>query len=151
MEPFSLENRVDGLIEARIFRLPDLETADSYAMTLADLATRLSARHAPVLCADHRPVVIYRQEVADRLAALFAAMNSRLTRVAVVVSRSNATLAMQLERIVREAKYPSRRVFYEANEAAVFLAAAIAPAAAERSRSFLREWSARTTDSPSKS
>ena len=131
MEPFSLENRVDGLIEARIFRLPDLETADSYAMTLADLATRLSARHAPVLCADHRP--------------------SRLTRVAVVVSRSNATLAMQLERIVREAKYPSRRVFYEANEAAVFLAAAIAPAAAERSRSFLREWSARTTDSPSKS
>src|SRR5690349_10183911 len=93
MVPFSLENRVDGLIEARVFTLPDLAAADSYAQTLADVVAKV-VRHGPVLCADHRPVVIYRQEVADRLAKLFSLMNSKLTRVAVVVSRSNATLAM---------------------------------------------------------
>lgn len=153
--PFSLENRVDGLIEARVFTLPDLAAADHYSQTLADVSGKVVLRHGPVLCADHRPVVIYRQEVADRLATLFAAMNSRLTRVAVVVSRSNATLAMQLERIVREANYASRRVFYDADEAAAFLASALSPAAAERAKAFLGESAQgpaqRATGSPTKS
>jgi hypothetical protein len=151
MVPFSLENRVDGLIEARVFALPDLAAADSYSQTLADVSAKVVLRHGPVLCADHRPVVIYRQDVADRLATLFAAMNSRLTRVAVVVSRSNATLAMQLERIVREANYASRRVFYEANDAATFLSSALSPAAAQRAAAFLGEATARATDSPTRS
>lgn len=150
MVPFSLENRVDGLIEARVFALSDLAAADRYAETLTTLSTRVAERHGPVLCADHRPIVIYRQDVADRLASLFAAMNSRLTRVAVVVSRSNATLVMQLERIVREAKNPSRRVFFEAGDAATFIAPALSPAAAERARAFLTEWAPRVTDSPTK-
>jgi hypothetical protein len=151
MVPFSLENRVDGLIEARVFTLADLAAADSYAQTLADVSGKVVLRHGPVLCADHRPVVIYRQEVADRLATLFAAMNSRLTRVAVVVSRSNATLAMQLERIVREANFASRRVFYEASDAATFLSSALSPAAAERAKAFLGESLVRATGSPTKS
>jgi hypothetical protein len=151
MVPFTLQNRVDGLIEARVFALPDLVAADSYSETLGDVSGKLVLRHGPVLCADHRPVVIYRQEVADRLTKLFSTMNSRLVRVALVVSRSNATLAMQLERIVREANYSSRRVFYEANDAAMFLSSALTPAAAERARAFLSEWSPRTTDSPTRS
>ena len=66
----------------------------------------------PVLCADHRPVVVYPQSVADRLVELFMDMNRRLERVAILVAPSNATLLLQLRRLVREAAYASRKVFY---------------------------------------
>jgi hypothetical protein len=137
---FSIENRVAGLIEARVLALPTLSEANLYAERLAAVVTQVAPNYAPVLCADHRPVLIYRQEVADRLSALFALMNSRLARVAVLVSRSNATLAMQLERIVREAKYPSRRVFYEAIEAERFLAPSLGDAATQQAHAFLDAW-----------
>ena len=148
MKPFSLENRVDNLIEARVRALPELSDADRYAEALAAAAGKFGSQAQAVLCADHRPVGIYRQEVADRLAALCAAMNTRLSRAAVLVSRSNATLVMQLERLVREARNPSRRVFFSASDAVVFMASELTPAAQERARSFLAEWTPRPEDGP---
>ena len=48
-------------------------------------------------------------------------MNTRLVRVAIFVSHTNATLGMQLRRLVREAGNDSRRVFTDAGEGALFL------------------------------
>lgn len=112
---------VGRLIEARVDGLASRVEADRYAADLGNVVAASIERRAPILCADHRPVAVYSQEVSDRLAELFGVMNSRLARVAIVVSATNATLQMQLTRIVREAGFADRKVFVDPREARAFL------------------------------
>jgi hypothetical protein len=143
MEPFRLETHTGKLIEARVFELKTAAHADEYARALAAAVARLPIAARPVLCADHRPVAIYPQEVADRLAELFTQMNSRLVRVAILVARSNATLTLQLNRIVREAAYENRKVFFDAPAATAWLTPELAPNEKLRLQQFLAELAAR--------
>jgi hypothetical protein len=136
---FVIESRVGRLIEARVFRLRTVEEATEYSLALGR-AVEASSSARPVLCADHRPVVIYPQDVSDRLTELFVRMNARLERVAIVVAPSNATLALQLNRIVREARYERRRIFQDAADAARYLLPALDGAEAQRAREFLDEF-----------
>ena len=123
------------LVEARVFALRTPADVGAYTR---EFTPELFAGGA-VLCADHSPVNIYPPAVADLLIELFRTMNSRWARVAIVVSRTNATLAMQLQRIVRESRNESRRVFYEAAEAEGFLAPALDAGEQARLTAFLRE------------
>ena len=66
-------------------------------------------------------------------------MKTRLERVAILVARTNATLYMQLNRIVREAGFTARRVVHAAEEAPAHLASLLAPAELARMRDFLDE------------
>src|SRR5262245_46747222 len=112
---FKISQRVGRLVEARVTALASVARVDAYSEAFGPVIRQSAAR--PVLCADHRPVRIYTQPVADRLTDLFASLNSTWERVAILVAPTNATLAMQLQRIVREAKFTGRRVFFEPNEA----------------------------------
>lgn len=118
---FTAEQRVGRLVEARVMGLRDRADADRYSVELGRVIVGSKAPLPPVLCADHRPVAVYSQDVSDRLSELFGAMNSKLARVAILVSPTNATLRMQLARIVREAGFTERRVFVEAREGQQFL------------------------------
>ena len=136
MSSFKVQRNVGKFFEARVYRLATVEEVDEYARTFVrDVrgATDL------VLCADHRPVVIYPPAVADRLVALFKVMNTHWQRVAVLVARTNATLAMQLQRIVRESANPSRRVFFDAADAARFLGEVLDAEERARLTTFLGE------------
>lgn len=117
--------------------LQDVAEASTYSSELTRHVQGSS--RSLVLCADHRRVAIYSQPVADELARLFGIMNNRLERVAVLVSRSNATLALQLERIVREARNPNRRVFYDVAPALEHLSSALDAMELQRARDFLGE------------
>jgi hypothetical protein len=66
-------------------------------------------------------------------------MNRRLVRVAILVARTNATLTLQLTRIVREAGNEHRRVFHDAGQALVHLAPVLDDAERNRVRNFLDE------------
>ena len=59
------------LIEARVLSLRARADADDYARALAMQVQAFSVRTRPILIADHRPVVIYPQEVAERLVELY--------------------------------------------------------------------------------
>lgn len=131
---FTVERRVGRLCEARVFRLPEPGDVSAYSAAFRPLVL---APTRPVLCADHRPVPIYRPQVADALVALFQSLNVHWERVAIVVSSTNATLAMQMQRIVRESANPSRNVFLDAGEAQAFLAPALDEVERERLRVFL--------------
>jgi hypothetical protein len=87
---------------------------------------------------DHRAVTVYPQTVTDELALLFGTLNQHLQRVALLVAPSNATLTMQLSRIVREAKNPERRVFFTTDDAEAFLGEVLTPAERTRLAQFLR-------------
>lgn len=134
---FSVHIQQGRLIEGRVYSLADHAEATAYSVELTRCVQ--ATTRSLVLCADHRRVAIYSQPVADELARLFGVMNKRLERVAVLVSRSNATLALQLERIVREAKNPNRRVFYDVEPAIDHLALALDNLELQRARTFLAD------------
>jgi hypothetical protein len=130
---FRVERFGGRLVAARVQRLARPEDVDAYAQAFV----RLGEIAEPVLLADHRPVRIYTQPIADSLTELFKSLNRRWFRVAIVVSSTNATLAMQLQRIVRESVNPSRRVFFEADGALTFLGEVLTPAEVDSARGFL--------------
>lgn len=115
------------------------EDAERYSQDLSSHAARFSRSDRGVLLADHRAVRVYSQEVADTLVELFVRMNLRLERVAIVVAKSNATLVMQLDRLVREAAFAARRVCYTPEEAAEHLSPILSPEELSRAREFLAE------------
>ncbi len=137
---YRIENRTGRLLEARVFGLRERSDVDAYAREIGVQMLRTPKEVRPVLCADHRPVAIYPQAAADRLTELFLEMNARLERVAIVVAPSNATLNLQLARIVREAGFTARRVFLDVREAEAHLAVALGPAELARMRAFLGEF-----------
>ncbi len=138
---FSCEIRVGRLIEARVHALKGPEDAQAYSAALSEVVQDHIARdgEGPVLCADHRPVAIYSPAVADELARLFGLMNAHLQRVAIIAAKSNATLVMQLGRIIREAGNPKRQLFHAAAEVTEFLAGDLDSAERARTQAFLAE------------
>lgn len=130
---FVVEKGIGRVIHARIVGLADADEVERYRLSFlphfASLAQRSKQRgqapdasdERPILWADHRPVRIYTQPVADAIARMFASLNVHWLRVAILASSSNATLAMQLQRIARESNNPSRQVFYEVDRAYAFL------------------------------
>ena len=136
---YQVEVKTGRLIEARVFGLRTRAEVDAYSAALAARVGSMPGP-APVLCADHRPVVIYPQAVADRLGELFLAMNARLERVVLIAARSNATLVLQLERLVREAGVSHRRVVYAPEDAEKHLSPCLDPHELQRTRAFLAEY-----------
>jgi hypothetical protein len=132
---FTVERRVGRLVEARVFRLMAVADVEQYG--------RAFPRHLlnghPILLADHRPVVIYPQDVVDRLIEMFRGLNRSWERAAIMISSTNATLQLQLQRVVREAHNPSRRVFTDSREACRFLSETLTPEELARADAFLDE------------
>jgi hypothetical protein len=135
---FTVEVRTGRLIEARIEALRNQERAAAYSDAFSQILQRTSGKERMILCADHRAVAVYPQPVTDTLASLFGAMNQRLERIALLVAPSNATLTMQLSRVVREAQNPDRRVFFSMEDAEAFLGEALTVAERSRLAQFLR-------------
>lgn len=141
-DKFTCEVKLGRLIEARVVQLKTPGEAREYSDALAAAVRSCSGGSRspdPILCADHRPVAIYSQEVADELARLFGQMNSRLARVAILAAKSNATLVLQLGRIIREANNPRRRLFYDAAQAVEFLREDLSIDESQRAAAFLAE------------
>lgn len=125
------------LVEARVFRLANAAEVVDYGGAFARHLSGLSGR--PILVADHRPVVIYAQDVVDALIDMFRVMNRHWERAALVIAPTNATLSLQLQRVVRESRNPSRRVFTDARDACRFLGELLHPDELVRAGAFLDE------------
>jgi hypothetical protein len=134
---FSIQTRVGRLLEARVFQLTTRGDADEYSVAIG----REVARHTqpPILLADHRPVQIYPQEASDRLVELFQQMNRRIERIAIIVAPTNATIYLQLQRLVREANFEARQVFKDVRPAIDHLALSLGKPELDRARAFLAE------------
>lgn len=123
---FVVEKGVGRVIQARVHSLADGDEVERYRLAFLPLIQKV-APAVPVLFADHRPVRIYTQPVSDAITRMFESLNIHWVRVAILVSPSNATLAMQLTRIVRESNNPSRQVFFETDRALTFLGEVLQP------------------------
>jgi hypothetical protein len=136
---YRVERRAGRLIEAKVFGLRTREDADEYGAAIVAAVRAHSGKEAPVLCADHREVVIYPQPAADRLVELFRPNNSRFERIAILVAATNVTITMQLDRLAREAGFENRRVFREPAGALAHLAGGLDKTELARARAFLAD------------
>lgn len=136
---FTVSRSVGRVLEARVFDLRTTADAEQYARAIY-LAARGELGTKAVLLADHRPVRVYPAEVADHLVLLFTTMNMQLERASLLALRDNAVLSLQLQRLVREAQYDPRRVFFDPAAALEHLAPALNADENRRVAAFVAEW-----------
>ena len=138
-EKFTIVRHSGRLIEARVFALWTTQDADEYGQKMQLVARALPPNTRPVLLADHRPVKVYPAAVADRLVELFTNMNLSLERAALVVTRNNVPLTLQLQRLVDAAENSMRRLFPEPRTAVTHLQPILTEAELARAAAFLDE------------
>jgi hypothetical protein len=127
---FTVERKVGRLVESVMqgrVPLAEVEAADR-AM---DEAVR-SLKASCVVIADYRRARFLLEDDAAQLTQMYRRHNNHIERSAILVSASSAVAVLQMERVIREAKYPSRRAFREASEAAAWLEEVLTPT--ERAR-----------------
>jgi hypothetical protein len=107
--------------------LAEVEAADR-AM---DDAVR-SLQSPCVIIADYTQARFLLEEDAVQLTQMYRRHNNHIERSAILVSASSAVAVLQMERVIREAKYAPRRAFRDAREAAAWLEEVLTPT--ERAR-----------------
>lgn len=135
---YSVERKVGRLVEARVLELRTIERAETFSLAIREAVMSVAPARG-VICADHRAVKIYPPEVAARLVELFVRVNASLERAALIISPSNATLSMQVQRIVRESENPLRRVFVDVPPMLAYLGEVLTPAELAAARAHLKQ------------
>jgi len=144
---FTVTRGVGRIVDVRVESLKTVSDVDAFITAVRNCVLQAAPAHA-VICADHRAVRIYPQEVAERLVFLFSSVNPHIERAALVVARTNATFSIQIERIVRESLNPQRRVFYDPEPAIAWLSELLTDAEAAHIRAFLTPISRRGSERP---
>jgi hypothetical protein len=118
----SYECRVGRLIEIRLRSPFDLAQAHDIAGRAAQLF--LSREGKFVSCVDMRGILVLSPDVADDMLVNLKRANRRIERTAVLLPTS-PTVALQVERLHREAGNPARRTYREQNLLEQFLGEAL--------------------------
>jgi hypothetical protein len=99
-------------------------TVDEARVLAAQVGAAIKQAPGPVIAsADFRPANIFAQEVIDVFLALLKSDNPKIDRSGHLVG--TAMLALQIERMVREANNPRRRVFRTVSDAVAYLGEAL--------------------------
>lgn len=106
---FKIEHNTGRLIEAVV-------ATPLAASEVTDLVHRfrmhvLGVPGRVVLCGDVTGMQLLPSEWADQFTAMFTRDNAKVERSAFLVSQKRSAFGNQLERMVREANNPARRVF----------------------------------------
>ena len=97
----------------------------------------LTNKHVTVV--DWRRCPIMAPEAAERIAARIAGVNDRTERSAAIASKDSATAVLQFLRVIRDAKLPDRKLFFEESELSEWLAEVLTGFELRRLRDFLTE------------
>ncbi len=90
-----------------------------------------------LLCGDLRAMSLLPPEHAELFQSMFARDNPKVERSALIVSQRVGGFGMQIERMVREANNPARRVFDDAALGAAYLDPLLTPAERAELKRFL--------------
>jgi hypothetical protein len=88
---------------------------------------------------DLRQLGLVDPQLIDRVVAFMRVENPRVERSAFLMGESGALQAMQLERMLKQAGSPSRRLFKSVSDAEAWLGELLTPAERARLRVFLSE------------
>jgi hypothetical protein len=134
---YTVACRVGRLIEARLKWLNG--PADVQRLQTVMLEVFAQAGQNGVICADWREALVFKPEVGDALVELLRRGNRQVNRSAVLLSASDATFGLQIERLFREAQSPHRRSFRAIEPMLSWLGEALSPEERQRATAFLAE------------
>jgi hypothetical protein len=132
-----LQHRVGRLLETRFVTPIDHADLEQFDRDRALFRTQFSG--ARVVIMDFRRASILPPELADTLVGILNGPNPGLLRNGILVPTESPTVAMQLTRIVREARSDRRRVFRGTRELATWLGEILGESERIRLRQFLAE------------
>jgi hypothetical protein len=135
--PFSVENRVGRLVEARLFAPRTVEEVDAFREGLR--SAFVAAGERCLICADWRGANLLAPPVADALVGLLRRGNRHFERSAVLLPDGAPLFALQVERVVREAGSPGRRTFVSARALCAWLGEMATDAEKKRMVAFFSE------------
>jgi hypothetical protein len=130
-------SRVGRLVEIRIEPLTSVDRVES--LNCAVFGALRNAGPGAIICADHRRASPLSVEVADAWSRGMRAANDKIARSAVLVDPANSTYNLQLERVVRCALSPTRRLFSDPAELLEWMQDALTDAEERGLRAFLSE------------
>jgi hypothetical protein len=143
--PFHLECRVGRLVEVRPEGLHSL--ADLAAIFAAIGQLRRAAPGPGIFCVDWRRLRVLAPDVAQTLAESMRGGNPHTLRSAALIG-AQATLGLQLDRVIRETNHPSRRIFRDPEPMLAWLAQVTTPEEQARAKQFLESLDAESTERP---
>lgn len=131
---FEIELHDRRIAVARIVSCETLDEARALADGLRAIFSRVP--DLAVATADLRAAQLFSPEVTEALVGLLRADNPKVERSGHLIGRSSAVLALQVERLVREAGNPRRKVFRALPEMEQYLGEILTPP----QRGWLHEW-----------
>ena len=132
----------------KVGRLLEVRAASGYR-TAADVdhifdaiaaeVGRLPGQRLVVAAVDWRRCPLMSAEASERILYKMTRSNPRTERSAALASSTSSAALMQFLRLIRETKFPDRRLFYDAQELARWLDEVLSPTESARLRVFLHE------------
>lgn len=138
---FHVHNGVGRLIATSIGRVNHPRQVGQIAHAMFDAFQRCPGQ--AVICTDWRPIRVFAPEVADAVIEMLSTTNKRLLRGAILLAPDNATLGLQVERLLHAANNPVRKTFRASDKMLSWLAEVLTPAELECAKKFLLTSSSR--------
>jgi hypothetical protein len=110
---------VGRLLEVRALMPVKLEEIPALAQAMKEIFERTPGQVVAIL--DARDYGVEPPEAAAHFASTLKRDNPRIERSAFLIGADQAVMGLQLERIIREAGNPNRRLFRSLDEAVAFL------------------------------
>ena len=132
---FSVERRTGRLVEVRME--PPFSIDDVNGMITAVRLQALASSEPFVLCALFPRLTVLTPEASEPLLTMLRRDSPRLLRAGYLLGQRYGALAMQIDRLVREAKNPGRRWFDRSADLERFLGEVLTGPEREALRSFL--------------
>jgi hypothetical protein len=114
LEASSARARVGRVVEVRVRRLGALSDVESLNSRFCEAVRQAGA--GAMICGDFRGASPLSREVADAWSRAMREANPGIARSALLVDPANVTFNLQIERIVRCAGNPERRVFADVTD-----------------------------------
>jgi hypothetical protein len=135
MGTFHIASPVGRLIEVRVDALADLTTVAELGRLLDEALRRIGTN--AVVVADWRGAEVLSPEIGDAVFAVLQQGNARFDRSAHLLAKDRATLSLQLERLIREARNPKRRTFRDSAALLAWIAGGLGQRELARATEFI--------------
>jgi hypothetical protein len=132
---FHVENGVGRLITTSIGRLNHPRQVGQIVHAMFDAFQRCPGQ--AVICTDWRALHIFAPEVANALIEMLSTTNKRVLRGAILLTPDNATLGLQVDRLIQAANNPVRKTFRATDKLLTWLAEVLTPSELDAAQKFL--------------
>jgi hypothetical protein len=133
----SIDIKVGRLIEVRSVQPYTIEEIAVFGRRLAQIMQDRQGAARVVGCLDLRGASVVPAEHTELYTAMFRRDNPQVERTGVLLPAGQATLTLQIERIVREANNPRRKTFRDIPPLCAYLDEVLSPEEKARMRAFL--------------